>query len=120
MKYDETKPVCWQCSRLNLECVYILHTKNKKRESYCKRDTMTPTSNARTQIDVNERPSLLMNNSVLSMSSDKVIDTSNTMSSNKMDGFNVNLLMQNLNDIVSMKLNDSVILNESLKILRFH
>ena len=135
MKCDETKPVCWQCSRLNRECVYILNAKNKKRKATVKgslssggkellkdnkRAVMTPTSNARTPIDINEKPSLLMNNNVVSMSSDKVIDTSNMMSSNKMDGFDANLLMQNLNDIVSMKLNDSVMLNGSLENYDFH
>lgn len=33
MKCDEMKPKCWQCSRLNRECVYVLNPKNKKRIS---------------------------------------------------------------------------------------
>ncbi|ODV71808.1 Zn(II)2Cys6 transcription factor CYBJADRAFT_164107 [Cyberlindnera jadinii NRRL Y-1542] len=33
MKCDETKPSCWQCSRLGRECIYIMNRKNKKRRS---------------------------------------------------------------------------------------
>ena len=33
MKCDETKPTCWQCARLNRECVYVLNPKNKKRRT---------------------------------------------------------------------------------------
>lgn len=132
MKCDETKPTCWQCSRLNRECVYILNAKNKKRKTNAKnssstgkiskdskKETMTPTSNASTPIDVSEKSSLFMDNksdsNIPSTSSNKVIDIPNIIPTNKMNGFDANLLMQNLNDIVSMKLNDSVMLNESLK-----
>lgn len=33
MKCDETKPTCWQCARLNRQCVYVLNPKNKKRRT---------------------------------------------------------------------------------------
>ncbi|KAK5959078.1 Lys14p PWA37_003758 [Arxiozyma heterogenica] len=132
MKCDETKPVCWQCSRLNRECIYILNAKNKKRKTTAKsspsagkiskdnkKESMTPTSNTSTPIDASERASLLTDSrpisNISSMSSDKVIDIPNIISANKMNEVDANLLMQNLNDIVSMKLNDSVMLNESLK-----
>ena len=33
MKCDETKPTCWQCARLNRDCVYISNPRNKKRKT---------------------------------------------------------------------------------------
>ncbi|KAH3672127.1 hypothetical protein WICMUC_004442 [Wickerhamomyces mucosus] len=32
MKCDENKPKCWQCARLERECIYIYNPKNKKRK----------------------------------------------------------------------------------------
>ncbi|CAL9730344.1 lysine biosynthesis regulatory protein Lys14p [Monosporozyma unispora] len=138
MKCDETKPTCWQCSRLNRECVYILNAKNKKRrptankaagkvakDTTTKKNTNsnnnnnTPISNVSTPADISGRSSVMTDNNsesnISTTSPERAVDVPNLVSTSKMDGFDANLLMQNLNDIVSMKLNDSVMLNESLK-----
>lgn len=132
MKCDETKPTCWQCSRLNRDCVYILNPKNKKRKPVTKGVSRTgkvskdnkktkviPISNESTPVHINETSSGLIysnpESNISTTSSERVVDVPNLVSTSNMDGFDANLLMQNLNDIVSMKLNDSVMLNESLK-----
>ncbi|CAL9735315.1 lysine biosynthesis regulatory protein Lys14p [Monosporozyma servazzii] len=132
MKCDETKPTCWQCSRLNRDCVYILNRKNKKRKPSTKsvsstskvskddkKTKVTPISYESTPDQINEASSELIynnpENNISTTSSERVVDVPNLVSTSKMDGFDANLLMQNLNDIVNMKLNDSVMLNESLK-----
>lgn len=169
MKCDETKPSCWQCNRLNRQCIYIPNAKNKKRKPVTRRrsktsidesdDNATTITNnidytdnipIKTQINneinaTNETSTLLsaeinntnhINDDLNNINNNTTNTTTNTVNDNlnsgvnnmnkpsdvpnlvplnQMDGYDVNLLMQNLNDIVSMKLNDSIILNESLK-----
>lgn len=175
IKCDETKPSCWQCARLNRECIYISNPKNKKRKpkkgsvekpllknesekSTLKKEhsedfagkqatitsntshtvpttavTLAPlTTNAPTATTTNatgthieEMPtvgvtSVACANNVEennSITKSATLPNANAPVSN-MDGYDANLLIQNLNDIVSMKLNDSFLLNESLKDLR--
>lgn len=166
MKCDETKPSCWQCNRLNRQCVYILNAKNKKRKSIVRRKSKTSedesadgndndtsytdnipikTQSTNELINNNDTSALLAGgiddtshlhqniSNIDHITAEHSIDAANSNSDNtinhdhksssvpnlvplnQMDGYDVNLLMQNLNDIVSMKLNDSIILNESLK-----
>ncbi|KAL3233781.1 Lysine biosynthesis regulatory protein LYS14 [Nakaseomyces bracarensis] len=135
MKCDESKPKCWQCTRLNRDCVYILNPRNKKRKKAKNKsrdhddddDSMeqkmingnivsgngnltdaqsssiselnrhtpeTPLSNNESETKNNDIPNVLLN-------------------ADLMDGFDANLLMQNLNDMVNMKLHDSVLINDN-------
>ncbi|AGO10356.1 AaceriABL099Wp [[Ashbya] aceris (nom. inval.)] len=107
MKCDEGKPICWQCSRLNRECNYILNAKNKKRTAAKKQQTdyngncYTTTleeSLPSTELQVNSFTSSLpiSGNSSITTPDEATIYS------------DVNLLLQNFNDIVNMKLNDSL------------
>ncbi|CCF58279.1 hypothetical protein KAFR_0E01250 [Kazachstania africana CBS 2517] len=104
MKCDETKPSCWQCARLNRECVYVLNPKNKKRK------TQSTSSSIHTKI---KEPPTNKADEVVANADDIRIPSFEPL--NDIEGFDTNLLMQNLNDIVNMKLNDSISLNEGLK-----
>lgn len=111
IKCDETKPTCWQCARLNRECVYVLNLKNKKRKS--KERISRQKSNEKEKI-------VKPNNKALTAEKDNVEDIQllelpNLIPAGNMDGYDANLLIQNLNDIVSMKLNDSLLDNANLK-----
>ncbi|CAR25570.1 ZYRO0A03058p [Zygosaccharomyces rouxii] len=129
MKCDETKPTCWQCARLNRECVYILNAKNKKRKPREARIKSTDRNNkkglaktngsippaavavaaaAAADANTNKLEKDMINNM-------QVLELPNVISASNMDGYDANLLIQNLNDMVSMKLNDSFSLNEGLK-----
>ncbi|EDO17589.1 hypothetical protein Kpol_1061p11 [Vanderwaltozyma polyspora DSM 70294] len=122
MKCDETKPTCWQCSRLNRECVYVLNPKNKKRngkstenivEEHCSSTVVTPSKielrNTYTDIQKNV---LNVNGTVKQGIQDAFGNHSIT---SEVSGYDASLLIQNLNDIVNMKLHDSFQLNEDLK-----
>lgn len=129
MKCDETKPTCWQCARLNRECVYILNAKNKKRKPREARNKSTEGNNRKSAAQSNSSiPSAAVaaaaaaaadantNNLEKDMIDNmQVLELPNVISASNMDGYDANLLIQNLNDMVSMKLNDSFSLNESLK-----
>lgn len=158
MKCDETKPTCWQCARLNRDCVYISNPRNKKRktqngdkdistdnksEAHTHSSTQSPVGlvesqpeNGLNSISNNGSPSLLQNitgNNSPNFSTNQnttntnngsnfnniTSEVSNTMPMAGMDGIDTNLLMQNLNDIVNMKLNDVTNINEDMKDLDF-
>ncbi|CCD22730.1 Lys14p NDAI_0A05750 [Naumovozyma dairenensis CBS 421] len=135
MKCDETKPICWQCARLNRECVYILNSKNKKRKNKdkpvpsgkqkssskssseeIKDSTKESASNSNSELKStlpNTNPETQPFSHINSHLHDlQKIEVPNLVPPSNMDGYDVNLLMQNLNDMVNMKLNDSFLLNE--------
>lgn len=116
MKCDETKPTCWQCARLNRECVYILNAKNKKRKP---RDPNSIKSKRSSSI-IKEADTVSVDKLDKNLEKDvigdmQILELPNMIAASNMDGYDANLLIQNLNDIVSMKLNDSFSLNEDLK-----
>ncbi|AQZ13122.1 LYS14 (YDR034C) [Zygosaccharomyces parabailii] len=116
MKCDETKPTCWQCARLNRECIYILNAKNKKRKP------KDPNSKKVKRTGGDNKREGAVSSTKLNENADKdvigamqVLELPNVIAASNMDGYDANLLIQNLNDMVSMKLNDSFLLNEELK-----
>lgn len=119
IKCDETKPTCWQCARLNRECVYVLNSKNKKRKN--KEKVGRPKSMDKESIVKHEKESTVKHNlKSLAASKDnsediQLLELPNVIPAGNMDGYDANLLIQNLNDIVSMKLNDSLLDNADLK-----
>lgn len=115
MKCDETKPTCWQCTRLNRECVYILNAKNKKRKQKDEGSEMKKKSFKKSPPVTQEPLQIAEKDSISSM---QLLELPNVIPASKMDGYDANLLIQNLNDIVSMKLNDSFLLNEDLRDLQ--
>lgn len=130
MKCDETKPTCWQCARLNRECVYILNAKNKKRKPREARSNASGRRNKRSTVkdDASIPDAVAAAASAVDTNSNKfekdminnmqVLELPNVITASNMDGYDANLLIQNLNDMVSMKLNDSFSLNEGLKDLQ--
>lgn len=87
MKCDETKPKCWQCARLNRECIYILNPKNKKRKSKAS-DGRANSSNDQSARSLNEEAEMVSN-----------------------FGFSfsdANLLYHNLNDLVNWRLEEAL------------
>ncbi|EJS44310.1 lys14p [Saccharomyces arboricola H-6] len=143
MKCDETKPTCWQCARLNRQCVYILNPKNKKRRAYNatsvkesrkygtshdadnSSDHKRQHSSNKAEKNVSVRPTsdddsmdtkqITDNIKAVPLNEIESLEIPNFDLSNTMNGYDVNLLMQNLNDMVNMKLHDSYLLNEELK-----
>ncbi|CCC67613.1 hypothetical protein NCAS_0A10550 [Naumovozyma castellii] len=120
MKCDETKPICWQCARLSRECVYIVKSGNKKRKSKsagesaekrCKKPMKEDSSSA----EENKYTKEFVREQRMNSFDQRSLEVPNLIPASTMDGYDVNLLMQNLNDMVSMKLNDSFLLNEGLK-----
>ncbi|AQZ09494.1 LYS14 (YDR034C) [Zygosaccharomyces parabailii] len=116
MKCDETKPTCWQCARLNRECIYILNAKNKKRKP------KDPNSKKVKRTSGDNKRERTVSSTKINQNADKdvigdmqVLELPNVIVASNMDGYDANLLIQNLNDMVSMKLNDSFLLNEDLK-----
>ncbi|CDH12799.1 probable Lysine biosynthesis regulatory protein LYS14 [Zygosaccharomyces bailii ISA1307] len=116
MKCDETKPTCWQCARLNRECIYILNAKNKKRKP------KDPNSKKVKRTSGDNKRERTVSSTKINQNADKdvigdmqVLELPNVIAASNMDGYDANLLIQNLNDMVSMKLNDSFLLNEDLK-----
>lgn len=98
MKCDEGKPSCWRCTRLDRKCIYILNTRNKKKplnkSEDLKRTNDTPTMNIPASI------------------------SPTPLSMEYINAYDANLLLQDLNDIVNMKLNHSSI-HEDSKLLNF-
>ncbi|CCE65678.1 hypothetical protein TPHA_0M01040 [Tetrapisispora phaffii CBS 4417] len=136
MKCDETKPTCWQCSRLNRHCVYVFNPKNKKRNKDLLATALSSNDNedkfklkktisGTTSISSIKSESKNSTNSLnyysdlsISNSKENISNSTDKTNTNKIDetlNYNANLLIQNLNDIVNMKLNDSITLNEGLK-----
>ena len=132
MKCDESKPKCWQCTRLNRDCVYILNPKNKKRKTSKGSDRvkeerfeeqklvngqLVTSNNEPPQATIT--PQLDIRHSPITPISSKSAETKNPEipnvlpTSDLMDGFDTNLLMQNLNDMVNMKLHDSFLINDN-------
>lgn len=110
IKCDETKPTCWQCARLNRECVYVPNLKNKKRKS----------KERNKQSEADKVAAAVKHNLKTPVESDQIdemqlLELPNVIPVGNMDGYDANLLIQNLNDIVSMKLNDSLLDNQNLK-----
>ncbi|CAB4253130.1 similar to Saccharomyces cerevisiae YDR034C LYS14 Transcriptional activator involved in regulation of genes of the lysine biosynthesis pathway [Maudiozyma barnettii] len=146
MKCDETKPTCWQCARLNRTCVYVLNPRNKKRkdqnstgsESHPESSGQSPENILASQNDNSQvlnpssrGPSLIENMSGdtqtnplnMNQCDDHIPDVTSEVANSApiigVDGIDTNLLMQNLNDIVNMKLNDATMINENMKDLDF-
>ncbi|CCK71539.1 Lys14p KNAG_0H01260 [Huiozyma naganishii CBS 8797] len=116
MKCDETKPKCWQCDRLNRDCVYVLNQKNKKRKT-TKRSKKNQPEDKETEIaDINVDSHFNNNVELTHLSEpERSLSVPNLVPVEQMNGYDTNLLMQNLNDIVNMKLNESIMLNSDLK-----
>lgn len=113
IKCDETKPTCWQCARLNRECIYVLNLKNKKRKN-----KEAPAS--RQKQKQTEKVAAIKQRINTPTEKDQLddmhlLELPNVIPVGNMDGYDANLLIQNLNDIVSMKLNDSLLDNQDLK-----
>ncbi|SMN20322.1 similar to Saccharomyces cerevisiae YDR034C LYS14 Transcriptional activator involved in regulation of genes of the lysine biosynthesis pathway [Maudiozyma saulgeensis] len=145
MKCDETKPTCWQCARLNRTCVYVLNPRNKKRKNQNSTGTEShPESSGQSPEDIlmsQQDQSQVLNSSgsVSSLTQNIPVDpqpnslnvsqgnsipdvtseVANSIPIAGVDGIDTNLLMQNLNDIVNMKLNDAAMINENIKDLDF-
>lgn len=128
MKCDEGKPACWQCARLNRECVYIPHPKNKKRKPRTENGAVKKAKPAPKE-EVNEKISAVpsTNTPVIAKSeSSDIVEPQNSslnelpnlVPPKNLNSYDANLLIQNLNDIVNMKLNDSMI-HEELKTMDF-
>ncbi|QLL32165.1 hypothetical protein HG536_0C03340 [Torulaspora globosa] len=111
IKCDETKPTCWQCARLNRECVYVLNLKNKKRKNR-EKASGAKTSEKEAIIKQKLRTLATPKDTAEDM---QLLELPNVIPAGHMDGYDANLLIQNLNDIVSMKLNDSLLDNADLK-----
>ncbi|SCU78559.1 LANO_0A03312g1_1 [Lachancea nothofagi CBS 11611] len=130
MKCDEGKPTCWQCARLNRECVYVIRTKNRKRRSKNEGAPVESDLPSRVQKakfspkpprDMNSfvHPSATPELPITSMSSTSPVpELPSLIPSKNVNAFDANLLMRNLNDIVNMKLNDSIIYDD-LKTIDF-
>ncbi|AAS50672.1 ABL099Wp [Eremothecium gossypii ATCC 10895] len=107
MKCDEGKPICWQCSRLNRECKYILNARNKKRAAAKKQQPEYNVNDYRTTLEKPVPSAQFQLNSFTNS-----LPISNHPAVNTPDEAiiysDVNLLLQNFNDIVNMKLNDSL------------
>ncbi|SCU83980.1 LAMI_0C05644g1_1 [Lachancea mirantina] len=138
MKCDEGKPSCWQCSRLGRECVYVPNTKNKKKQP---RVGKTNNSNAKIKAkgqqadlvhqdflavadstaDDTKTPNLMedaTNGMTLTQTPTMITELPNLIPTKNINAYDANLLIQNLNDIVNMKLSESMI-NEDFKDLDF-
>lgn len=143
MKCDESKPKCWQCTRLNRDCVYILNRKNKKRKkSKTKSNESDNNSNNNYNNDDDSMEQKMVNGKIITGEGNIIepqsssvselsrqtpetplshneSDTKNNdipnvlLNADLMDGFDANLLMQNLNDMVNMKLHDSFLINDN-------
>lgn len=118
MKCDETKPTCWQCARLNRECVYVMNPKNKKRKNSSSPPKQEPQTQAPEQAPQAPQQQPLQNTLPQGIDSD-IVPLPNSMPLAEMEGIDTSLLMQNLNDIVNMKLNDSALINDNLKDMDF-
>ncbi|AJV12427.1 Lys14p [Saccharomyces cerevisiae YJM1450] len=143
MKCDETKPTCWQCARLNRQCVYVLNPKNKKRRtsnaqrvkefrkhstsldndhnnarkrqhSSCKAEKKKKVRQNLSEDTTDPKP-ITDNGKNVPLDEIESLEIPNLDLTTTMNGYDVNLLMQNLNDMVNMKLHDSYLLNEELK-----
>ena len=113
---------CWDCKRLGRECIYIFNPKNVKRKTTPRKRT---TKKAVSKDELSEKSSTNNNNSNsnnnMAHTYDSIVSTTTynskpTVAKNNNEHFlagldldeaDVNLIFQNLNDIVSMKLNDS-------------
>ncbi|SCU80375.1 LADA_0B06964g1_1 [Lachancea dasiensis] len=140
MKCDEGKPTCWQCARLNRECVYVIRTKNRKRKS---KKNDAPTASDSANASYVQKPDPILSNSAGSFvppataipagnisnsiniasvpdvtDSPALGELPNLIPTKNINSFDANLLIRNLNDIVNMKLNDSIIY-EDLKTMDF-
>lgn len=127
MKCDESKPQCWQCARLNRECVYISNPKNKRKKptnskkvsKETNEDMIRTTDSSASQLTPEEavklEHSVSQANVAEQSQASSSLEVPNLVPLSTIDGYDVNLLMQNLNDMVNMKLNDSFLLNENLK-----
>ncbi|CCH62847.1 hypothetical protein TBLA_0I01890 [Henningerozyma blattae CBS 6284] len=148
MKCDETKPICWQCSRLNRSCIYILNPKNKKRnsttsptqqqqtttktksksisESRSLSESKLPTTTTTTAavpVMTATRASDILNNIDLSplqhttASASPPKQVANPLTHNYfLSNDDSQSLLQDLNDIINMKLNDYISLNNGVAI----
>lgn len=126
MKCDEGKPTCWQCARLNRKCVYILNPKNKKRKPRKPKSagacaTCTEDGDEKGKVKNDATMKSETNFSLNSHVNDSLVNSGlpNLIPAGSINAMDANLLIQNLNDIVSMKLNDSLVSDE-LKDLEFN
>ncbi|OBA27488.1 hypothetical protein HANVADRAFT_23281 [Hanseniaspora valbyensis NRRL Y-1626] len=108
---------CWDCKRLGRECIYIFNPKNVKRKTTPRKRTAKKTV---LKDELSEKNSTNNNNNMAhtydSIVSATTYNSKPTVAKNNNEHFlagldldeaDVNLIFQNLNDIVSMKLNDS-------------
>lgn len=120
MKCDEGKPACWQCARLNRECIYVPNAKNRKRKPRKAKDgsgTSEPAKNS----EGNEKLCDIGHDTESSKVETEVLDQElpNLIPASNINAMDANLLIQNLNDIVNMKLHDSLVYEE-LRDLQLH
>ncbi|CEP61189.1 Lys14p LALA0_S02e08724g [Lachancea lanzarotensis] len=109
MKCDEGKPTCWQCARLNRKCVYEIRTKNRKRKTKPEGDPIEPvlTDSKTASSNADTTSEFLINTT-----NSGALNVPNLIPTQNVNSFDANLLIQNLNDIVNMKLNDSLIYDD--------
>ncbi|XBW35451.1 hypothetical protein QEN19_001021 [Hanseniaspora menglaensis] len=91
---------CWDCKRLDRECVYIFNPKNVKRKN-------TPRAKPIKKGIVKEEEKSEINIPATVNLIGQKVPSDNFLTGLDLDEADVNLIFQNLNDIVSMKLNDS-------------
>lgn len=128
-KCSEEKPTCWNCRRLGRECIYIPKLKNKKRRSKItdsensksEEQTKSKSKTKKPKVTKKKPKSSLSGNNTSSLAENSAqifdLKNANTLVNDDvnnipglfddLDTNDVNLLLQDLNDIVSMKLNDS-------------
>ncbi|KAL6934933.1 hypothetical protein ACO0R3_000900 [Hanseniaspora guilliermondii] len=109
--------MCWDCERLGKECIYIYNPKNVKRKTSPRKKVEKKSKVVKNEVkkEVQDlvhfesyQPPAATNEDIPSMkmetSNDNQEFSLNTLNVNDDD---VNLIFQNLNDMVSMKLKDS-------------
>ncbi|KAL6950102.1 hypothetical protein ACO0QE_000774 [Hanseniaspora vineae] len=115
-KCSEEKPSCWNCTRLGRECIYIPKLKNNKRRSKNadskngKNDQTTKSKTKKPKVMKKSKPTLSENSAqALNMKNANTLVNEDNIPGlfDDLDSNDVNLLLQDLNDIVSMKLHDS-------------
>lgn len=109
--------MCWDCERLGKECIYIYNPKNVKRKTSPRKKVEKKSKVVKNEVkkEVQDlvdfesyQPPAATNEDIPSMKMETINDNQefslNTLNVNDDD---VNLIFQNLNDMVSMKLKDS-------------
>lgn len=92
---------CWDCKRLGRECIYVYNPKNVQRKTTPRKKTTRKA--VKKDIPENKKQPT----SAGTKFSEGKNNGDSFLSGLDLDSVDVNLIFQNLNDIVSMKLNDS-------------